>query len=33
MQNGQNEQNKALDLFCLPEDVQRYIEWRGLFVA
>ena len=19
--------------FCLPEGVQRYVEWRGLFVA
>ena len=24
---------KKARLFCLPEGVQRYVEWRGLFVA
>lgn len=32
-QNGQIKKNKVFGLFFLPEGVQRYIEWRGLFIA
>ena len=33
MQNEQTEQKQRVSLFLEPEGVQRYVEWRSLFIA